>query len=1077
MQRRRARKTASIFRILSICFLGIAASLSAAMGQSHIRAAILGGLPPVTDSREADTIASEFKKQGSQAFILTAEQVADPQSFSAERYDVLVVPHAATFPAIAQDNLLRYLHERGKLICIGAPAFSRYVFADDGKWYTRENLMAALKSTPLPDVGAADVTSWSRATNDTKAISTVDKEESPHGPALHLRFENYTNWDNFGPKPFDDSPYAPGAQVLTFWAKGGPHTSALVIEWVERDGSRWIGSVTLTPQWKRYAMAETDFHYWQDSSSHGRGGSDDRFHPENAHSLRIGLAQSHALLATGKHEYWIADLGSAALPETYRPVTPPVLEALSPSYKGFVDKDHNNSWAPTLRQLGRGSAETSGRLTIDAAMVGGGPWVHPRMVWYYTSVAGDMKGASWGGVIERPAQNRETAAVELARYLTDRVAVVWAGAESPSYFSDQPVVIGARVYNPRRSAVTVRCEVTFLGQHKANIRKSESMRLNPGESRVFRVAVGKLPPRGYVAQVATLLPAEKHPDVIPASFLVIAPPEPSAKANHYVRVKGGEFVLDGKPWRIAGINFWPAWIAGQDAEAYRHHWLSSDEYDPALAERDLETCTTLGVNMVSVMYSRPEMAPALNDFLARCRNHGIKANVFLEGANPLNYNLQYLKQLVDAARLRGNDAVFAFDIAWEPTLGRHADRKRLDTEWRQWVVDQYGSIENAEKNWGIEAPRENGEATNPTDEQVSIDGPARVMVAAYRRFADDRISIGYRHVAKLLRSYRPLIGARSGYGGNGNPWALAIMPFDLLSGAAHLDFISAEGYYLDGPWQKFREGGLNVAYGRYAGNGKPVFWAEFGQSVFPDTTPEKMKMQGEYYAKFYRSVADSGANGSAAWWFPGGLRVDENSDYGIVSPDGTPRPAALQLQKHARELPKLAVNPAPNAWITIDRDADSQGYVGVYSRWREQYGKLREAGKVPGVRTKGSGTTTANMPLVAVGNVPANGQNPLKYVDGEIDVDAKAGIVTLINTGDAKWLKAGNGRVAVGRFEAGVLSATTPIPSDTARYGTVRMPLSRFVGGGRSQDTTLRLVLLGRESARLPFGETARIRE
>src|SRR5205807_530278 len=150
---------------------------------------------------------------------------------------------------------------------------------------------------------------------------------------------------------------------------------------------------------------------------------------------------------------------------------------------------------------------------------------------------------------------------------------------------------------------------------------------------------------------------------------------------------------------------------------------------------------------------------------------------------------------------------------------------------------------------------------------------------------------------------------------------------DLLSGAYHLDFISPEGYALQGDWPTFRGGGLTTAYARWAGNGKPVFWAEFGQSVYPDTTPDKIAAQAAYYDKTYRLIVDSGANGSAAWWFPGGLRLDENSDYGVIGPEGTPRSAALRLQQHARlELPGAKIVPKPSTWITVDRDADARGY-------------------------------------------------------------------------------------------------------------------------------------------------------
>ena len=47
--------------------------------------------------------------------------------------------------------------------------------------------------------------------------------------------------------------------------------------------------------------------------------------------------------------------------------------------------------------------------------------------------------------------------------------------------------------------------------------------------------------------------------------------------------------------------------------------------------------------------------------------------------------------------------------------------------------------------------------------------------------------------------------------------------------------------------------------------------------------------------------------------------------------------------------------------------------------------KAMERGEVPALCTTGTGTTSADMPLLAVGNVPMNGTNPPKYLDAEFN--------------------------------------------------------------------------------------------
>ena len=40
----------------------------------------------------------------------------------------------------------------------------------------------------------------------------------------------------------------------------------------------------------------------------------------------------------------------------------------------------------------------------------------------------------------------------------------------------------------------------------------------------------------------------------------------------------------------------------------------------------------------------------------------------------------------------------------------------------------------------------------------------------------------------------------------------------------------------------------------------------------------------------YRMFIESGADGVFFWWYPGGFRLGENSDFGIINPDGTTDP-------------------------------------------------------------------------------------------------------------------------------------------------------------------------------------------
>ena len=228
--------------------------------------------------------------------------------------------------------------------------------------------------------------------------------------------------------------------------------------------------------------------------------------------------------------------------------------------------------------------------------------------------------------------------------------------------------------------------------------------------------------------------------------------------------------------------------------------------------------------------------------------------------------------------------------------------------------------------------------------------------------------------------------------------------------------------------------------------------------------------------RWFTSSSKSGANGSAAWCYPGGLRLDENSDFGIVAPDGLPRPAALQLQHYARALPAARVNPAPDSWITVDRDADARGFAGFCARWGADYARRRAEGKIPSVRSPATGLTTATMPLIAVGNVPAKGHNPLKYANAEIELlptQNGALAYSVVNTGDVTWTQHGSGHVELLVFAGNRIIQRHVLPADVPRYGQIRLPVQKT----SARNLTARLAIVSARAARnptgvWPFGET-----
>ncbi len=437
----------------------------------------------------------------------------------------------------------------------------------------------------------------------------------------------------------------------------------------------------------------------------------------------------------------------------------------------------------------------------------------------------------------------------------------------------------------------------------------------------------------------------------------------------------------------------------------------------------------------------------LLDFLQRCAAHRIYVNLFCGLASPLDFREQQLREFISVTHLDANPVVMAYDTIWEPGnyVFRHDWRPRWDQDWNAWLIEQYGSVSAAEADWEFPCPRDkDGNPTSPPTRFFRQDGPWRALMAAYRRFMDDLMSRKWNQAQRRLLAIDPhhLIGFRQG---NTLPH-----DFTFTATAKHIDFISPEGYAIEQSEQGYYAAGFITRYVHFLSRGKPVLWAEFGKSIWDgqrmEPSRDAARDTAEYHDMFYRMVLESGANGTAPWWWPGGYRVGERSDYGIMNPDGTERPAANLIRHYAPQLKAQRTWPPATSWLTLDRDQHAGGYWhACFNTGRDAYRDAVRQGGQLGIRTAGTGTDSANTPLLAVGNKRCNGHNPAKYLNAEFNyvqirdvtgqwVNVNEGDtvtvgrngpilarVNLGNTQEATWLAAERGNLQTGD----VLLATT----------------------------------------------------
>ena len=302
----------------------------------------------------------------------------------------------------------------------------------------------------------------------------------------------------------------------------------------------------------------------------------------------------------------------------------------------------------------------------------------------------------------------------------------------------------------------------------------------------------------------------------------------------YVTARDGDFYLQGQKWYPYGVNHMPASGIGTEDYLFFEHYLSRRAYDPEIFDRELARIKGLGMNMISTFIGYDYHADRnLFDYLQRCDKYGLKVNLSLRPGTPMDFEWDKIREMIVQNRLAHSDTVFAYDLAWEPFLGRQSERTRWDQRWSQWIQRHYVTIEAAEQAWGFAVPRNpEGHVTNPLDAHCGSDGPWGKLVADYRRFLDEIVDEHYTRARQLVRSVDPhhLVSFRMTVAGDPTFNQANNMPYDFRGLIRGVDLFEPEGYGRIGDWDQVRPGMFTVAYARAVDPSKPVMWAEYGVS-------------------------------------------------------------------------------------------------------------------------------------------------------------------------------------------------------------------------------------------------------
>jgi len=404
------------------------------------------------------------------------------------------------------------------------------------------------------------------------------------------------------------------------------------------------------------------------------------------------------------------------------------------------------------------------------------------------------------------------------------------------------------------------------------------------------------------------------------------------------------------------VNYMPSSGVGrdhpEDQEEFEH-WIGAAAYDTAIVRRDLDAVARLGLNSVSIfIYGKSVDSGNLLDILRLCGERGLKVNLSLRPGTPLDFEWKQIRPIIERYRLAQNSVVFMYDLAWEPSWGNREARARYDARWTEWVKTRHGSLDAAEKAWGFAPDREGDILRNPENAQTVAEGPWSKMVVDYRRFLNGLLEEAYGNARVLVRDVdrNHMVSFRMTETSNPTYNWDASLNYDFEGLKNAVDLFAPEAYGRRGDWETVKPGWFQVEYARALNPALPVIWAEAGENIWEpgaDEAPADRKaLQAREFTAFYDMLVRSGSNGVFWWWFPGGYRTNEVSDYGILNPDFTDRPATKVIRDNAQ---RFLSSPAPvktNAEVRIRTD-HATGLWGAYQESKDEFWTLVEQGKNP----------------------------------------------------------------------------------------------------------------------------------
>jgi hypothetical protein len=960
---------------------------------------------------------------------------------------VLVVPHADRLPAELWTPLQEFLRRGGAALFWGRDPFQRRVWSSPAGLQAERDLIHELAGA-AEDIPQMEPMRLWRHVNDSghlKGAMRVAKHPDLPWSAVQVEVDGLREWDGLQSETLASGVAAMERGALMLFARGDADTTGLTVQCEDRDGARWYLTLPVSEQWQPFLLRDEDFRL--DPEDAMRGGVPTKLTFVHARRFTIGLDMHRMPQSPGRHVFGVSDWKRARDPRPPElasgwpdipPLAPPHrrYDTLATSVRITATGNTIPAWGARVQSPfplpagGGGANGASFRWIALAEAIGDKP---PTVGWP-ASVFLEAEGGRdvrWGWVATETADEQRAVSVELLRAcaarLQSRPFLYRAGCDRFSMDAGDALAVAASCSLGHVTGAAARVEAELLSADGAILRRAVTAQAGNGPSADFQISLGAAPePRGesetFVVRVSLTDPAGRDLlDKIEQTIKVFRPRR-AGEREQRLAASGSMFAVAGRPVFLFGMEYEP--IASEDAAG---SWLDAARFDTAVLARDMDRLRDAGINTLAIAYSDERQAPQLRYALSEAAARRMWVLLTLPKADGVHMDATRIRSMLEAARVPDTPRVFAVDIPCAPDLSRRADRLKLDTPWRNWLVEQFGSIERAEDVMGVALWREGGVVTHPPDEDLAVDGPRRAAVEVYRRFLDDLISRRCGEIRQALDDVAPgLLFTSSGSSLWSGRARLAAEP---ASGAALQDFITVSGEGLAGDREAFLAAAFLPVYARGAAGGKPVFWTGVGASVGPLPREPDLARQARVYEEHFNLARLARAAGCCVRQYAGGWRPRQNADLGVVDPDGGWRPAEAAVRAFSRQLRTTPMIAPSWRGRTYDRAADARGAAGLLATWAEIYAEEARAARVEEIRPVAFFRETAELDLFAAGNLKYADPAPLASINaqwgplrihgeragrtGDGVIGAKAGDeidLNLINTGAATWSAGVEGR-------------------------------------------------------------------